>query len=161
MLRHLCSELLTVSIAFLYTKPCMKVLCLLLTVFLLSSTVTAKELCIESQKNKHCFKVELADSKEERERGLMYRVSLPKDAGMLFDFKEEGIYPFWMKNTWIYLDIIWIDKDNRIVDIAEKASPCLRMPCDSYIPDQKAVKVLEINGGLVKDYGIKRGDTVK
>src|SRR3989344_7461514 len=77
------------------------------------------EVCFQNS----CVNVEVSDSPEERARGLMYRESLGENEGMLFIFEDEEIYPFWMKNTLILLDIIWISSDLIIVDI-KKVVPC-------------------------------------
>lgn len=108
-----------------------------------------------------CFNLEIAQTPEERQKGLMFRSSLNQDAGMLFIFPEEGIYPFWMKNTLIPLDIIWINKDKKIIHIENNVPPCKEDPCPSYSPEEKALYVLEINAGLSKKYEFKEGDKVK
>jgi len=95
----------------------------------------------------HCFKVEVADSENKRKLGLMNRQSLPEDTGMLFLFEKEGIYSFWMKDTFIPLDIIWIDKNNEIVFIKKDAEPCLQSNCVALNPEGLAKYVLEINAG--------------
>lgn len=95
----------------------------------------------------NCFDLEIADSDEERQQWLMYREVLSNQSGMLFVFDNEGIYPFWMKNTKIPLDIIWIDKNNIIVDIYT-AQPCKEDPCQSYKPSWSGLYVLEINAWL-------------
>ena len=76
----------------------------------------------------------------------MYRTKLDASAGMLFVFEEEKIYPFWMKNTPLPLDIIWINADKKIVDTVA-APPCYEDPCTSFIPEAKALYVLEVNQG--------------
>ncbi len=114
------------------------------------------EVCIEQI----CFMVEIADSAEERAKGLMYREALDEGKGMLFVYPEEGIYNFWMKNTLIPLDMIWISSDRRIVHI-EEAVPCKEDPCYVYQPAKKALFVLEINGGLAEKLGIDEGDMVE
>ncbi len=108
--------------------------------------------------NGMCFKVELAATPEERTRGLMFRNSLAADAGMLFVFEQEGIYPFWMKNTKIPLDMIWIDKDKKVVFVAKNVQPCDVDQCPNIIPDGTAMYVLEINAGLAEKIGVKQGD---
>ena len=111
-------------------------------------------------KNK-CFKVEIAVTGQEREIGLMNREHLALDSGMLFVFEKEDIYNFWMKNTLISLDIIWINGDNKIIFIKENAKPCKVEKCELFGPDKKVKYVLEINGGLVKETGFKIGDVVE
>ena len=113
------------------------------------------------------FKIELAKSSSEHEKGLMDRTHLDGDAGMLFVFKKTEIQTFWMKNTLIPLDIIWID-DGKIVDIKTLQpagqSPLGGAPSDNipqYKSKAKANFVLEINAGLAEKYGFKVGDEVK
>lgn len=123
----------------------------------LSENDGAPKVCI---KNK-CFNVEIAQTQKEKEAGLMNRKYLDPDKGMLFLFKNEGIYNFWMKNTLIPLDIIWIDKNKKVVFIKENAMPCNLEDCETFYPTQKAKYVLEINGGLAEKYGLKVGDEVE
>jgi len=111
--------------------------------------------CIEE----HCFDVEIADESAEYIIGLMGRDVLAKKSGMLFEFYEYDIYKFWMKNTLIPLDIIWIANDT-IVYISYDAQPCGRGICETIDPEVEANYVLEINGGLAEEYGIKAGDFV-
>ena len=101
----------------------------------------------------NCFNVEIVDTPAEREIGLMNRESLDLDSGMLFIFESEGYYPFWMKNTLIPLDIIWIDNNNFIIDI-KTAVPCLADPCPIISPSGDALYVLEVNGGIASEKGI-------
>lgn len=108
----------------------------------------------------NCFFVELAKNKLEIEKGLMNRDKLAGNEGMLFIFPKEKVYSFWMKNTLIPLDIIWIDKNKKVVFIKENAQPCKSLICPSINPLVKAGYVLEINGGLAKKNGIKLNDTV-
>ncbi|OGZ78582.1 MAG: hypothetical protein A2358_01760 [Candidatus Staskawiczbacteria bacterium RIFOXYB1_FULL_37_44] len=109
----------------------------------------------------NCFFVELAKTNAEREKGLMYRKELNKNSGMLFVFDKEGVYPFWMQNTLISLDIIWINSNNKIVFIAENAQPCKGLICSQIKPGVKAKYVLEINAGLANNFNIKIGDLVQ
>lgn len=103
------------------------------------------------------FAVELAVTPEEHERGLMFRKELPEGRGMLFDFKTEQPVEFWMHNTYIPLDIIFIRKDGRILRIAESAEPM----SDRHIPSGGPVLgVLEVIGGTAKKLGIAAGDRV-
>lgn len=108
----------------------------------------------------NCFAVELASTQEERGRGLMGRGSLDEDRGMLFIFENEGQHPFWMKNTLISLDIIWLDQNKKIVYIAQNAQPCGQDSCTSIKPESPAKYVLEINAGSCAKLGISVGDTL-
>jgi uncharacterized membrane protein (UPF0127 family) len=103
------------------------------------------------------FKVEIADNEASREYGLMFRKSLAPDHGMLFEFDRPDLQAFWMKNTLIPLDIIYIGTDGRIVSIAADARPMDTTPLYSKGP---AVGVLEIEGGLAAKLGIRPGDPV-
>lgn len=110
----------------------------------------------------NCFGVEVAKTIAERQKGLMFREKLDENKGMLFVFEQEDIYPFWMKNTLIPLDIIWVNGQNKIVFIKENAQPCLAdAVCENIIPDVRALYALEINGGLSYKFGFQAGDTAK
>ncbi len=104
---------------------------------------------------------ELAMTAEERARGLMFRERIQPDQGMLFVFEEEGIYPFWMKNTLIPLDILWLGGDRRIVHIASDLPPCTAEPCPSYDPEVPAFYVLELKAGEARARGLKTGDRLE
>ncbi|MBM3231991.1 DUF192 domain-containing protein [Candidatus Pacearchaeota archaeon] len=108
----------------------------------------------------NCFNVEVVDNPQTREKGLMFRESLDLDNGMLFIFENEGNYSFWMKNTLIPLDMIWIDSSGRIIDIKE-ADPCKFDPCTIYSHAGYAKYVLEINKGVSKNLGIEIGQLAK
>ncbi|MFH1452251.1 MAG: DUF192 domain-containing protein [archaeon] len=90
--------------------------------------------------------VEVADSYAERQIGLMYRESLCENCGMLFIFEDEAVRSFWMKNTLIDLDIIFINSDFEVVDYVSM-KPCEGEICESYLSKKLAKYVLEINGG--------------
>lgn len=104
------------------------------------------------------FKVvaEIAATDESREHGLMFRTSLAEDAGMLFVFPYLDIQGFWMKNTLIPLDMIWLNERKEIVYFVT-ADPCKKDPCGSYQPMQKALYVLEVQGGFVKKHNLSLG----
>ena len=105
------------------------------------------------------FQVELARTDSEREKGLMYRAELPADHGMLFVFYDDAPRSFWMKNTLIPLDMIFINSRLEVVEVKANVPPCREDPCPSY-PSEPAMYVLEINGGLAEKNGIKQGDLV-
>ncbi len=113
-----------------------------------------KEVCFKE----NCFNAELAVTPKERARGLMFREELDADRGMLFIFDSEGIHPFWMKNTLIPLDIIWMDKDKEVVFIKRAAQPCRDGTCPLIHPTKKAKYVLEVNGGTAENIGLNVGD---
>lgn len=99
---------------------------------------------------------EVAATDADRERGLMFRTSLDENAGMLFVFPGLDVLSFWMKNTLIPLDLIWLNERKEIVYFVT-ADPCKKDPCGSYIPMQKAMYVLEVNGGFVKKHRLMLG----
>ena len=104
-----------------------------------------------------CFAVELAKTTSEQERGLMNRAELDKNKGMLFVFNTVGLYPFWMKDTLIPLDIIWLDSNGKVVFMAQNVQPCKTLICPNVNPLMGAKYVLEINAGLASEKGIKVG----
>ncbi|MBI2629141.1 DUF192 domain-containing protein [Candidatus Pacearchaeota archaeon] len=108
-----------------------------------------------------CFSVEVAQTAVEREKGLMFREKLDSDKGLLFIFPRAEKYGFWMKNTLIALDIIWIDENKTIVYIKENALPCKEEKCDVYYPNKKALYVLEVNGGLSEENNLSVGEIVE
>jgi len=117
----------------------------------------AREKSVCFQEN--CFFVEIANTPEQRTQGLMNRENLAENRGMLFIFDQSGIYSFWMKNTLIPLDIIWLNENKEVVFIEKNAQPC-RETCPSINPHQKARYVLEINGGLSDKINLKTGDKI-
>lgn len=102
--------------------------------------------------------VEIADDDSERSRGLMFRENLEENSGMLFVFEDEDYYGFWMKNTLIPLDMIFISNDLEIVDI-KYAVPC-DDECINYTPKEKAKYVLEVNGNFTIENNISVGNKV-
>jgi|SRR3989344_7375793 len=122
--------------------------------FTLRNDISTKEICFESSK---CLNVELAQTPQERTQGLMFRASLPSTDGMFFIFPNSDKHAFWMKNTLIPLDIIWLNSDLEIVHI-EHAQPCYQDPCPSYIPPLPALYVLETNQGFTDKNNISIGD---
>lgn len=108
-----------------------------------------------------CFFVEEKKTKTEREEGLMNREKLDKDSGMLFIFEKEEVYSFWMKNTLIPLDIIWISLEKKVVFINKNSLPCKNVDCFLINPGIKAKYVLEVNAGVSELIGLKIGDLVQ
>ncbi|MBN2250622.1 MAG: DUF192 domain-containing protein [Candidatus Altiarchaeota archaeon] len=126
---------------------------------LLAYYVTVKDTCKICLKDR-CFDAEVVKTPAERSRGLMYRESLDPGKGMLFVFEQEGIHPFWMKNTLIPLDIIWISEDKKVVYVGRNAQPCQTDPCPNIVPEAEALYVLEVNAGTADEIGLETGDTV-
>lgn len=106
----------------------------------------------------YCFDVELAQNSLEKIKGLMFQKSLEQNKGMLFIFAKEAKYSFWMKNTLIPLDIVWLNKDKKVVFISENNQPCKWYYCSSIKPTAEAKYVLEVNSGIVKKIELKVGD---
>lgn len=114
-------------------------------------------LTIETAQGPRVFNIEIARFPEEQKQGLMNRKSLPADSGMLFLFADEVQRAFWMKNTLIPLDMLFIAKDGEIHHIHHNAKPLDETRITSERP---AMAVLEINGGLSESLGITQGDKV-
>lgn len=105
--------------------------------------------------------VQVAKTFKEREVGLMYRENMADEEGMVFLFEREEPLNFWMKNTLIPLDMIYMDKDWKVVSIQKNAQPCRVDPCVLYPSGESAQYVLEMNGGLSDKLGIQRGAAVR
>ena len=101
--------------------------------------------------------LELALTTEEKTLGLMFRDTLAENAGMLFLFDADAPLAFWMKNTFIPLDLVWLDAAGRVVDVHADTQPCRADPCPSYTPIAPARAVLEVNAGFAAAHGVKRG----
>lgn len=120
-------------------------------------TFPVSELTIDSGGKRHRFNVELADTDERRTLGLMYRTTMAADAGMLFDFKADRPVSMWMRNTRLPLDMLFITRDGRVLNIAQRAVPFTEHSISS---DGPVRAVLELNGGTTERLGIKPGDRV-
>lgn len=101
--------------------------------------------------------LELALTDEQKAVGLMFRDVLPPNHGMLFVFDREDYLPFWMKNTLIPLDFIWLDASGTVVDVKASVPPCKLDPCPSYKPSRPARAVLELAAGQAAAHGVKPG----
>lgn len=105
----------------------------------------------------HRFTVEIAADDAARAEGLMFRQSMADNHGMLFDFKREQPAAFWMKNTYIALDMVFIRANGTVVNIAENTVPM----SEASVPSQAPVRfVLEVNAGITRKLGLKPGDHV-
>ncbi len=106
------------------------------------------------------IQAEIADTPRKRAQGLMYRDHLEKDHGMLFFFSEPQAWTFWMKNTKIALDLIWLDDKKRVTHIERNVPICTKSDdsCPQYRPNNAdAVYVLEITAGTIDGYKIEKG----
>jgi len=110
---------------------------------------------------KHCFEVEIAREATEQKQGLMFKEELKTDHGMLFIFPETKKHSFWMKNTLIPLDIIWLNENREVVFINKNTPPCASDPCESFKPNQKARYVLELNAGIADLINLSIGDKLE
>lgn len=123
----------------------------------LPNAVSIDVLDAKTAKKKTTFITEVANSPQEQERGLMFREYMQKLNGMLFDFKHDQPLAFWMKNTYIPLDMLFVGENNEIVHVHADAVPFSEETIPSLHP---ARYVVEINGGLAKEYGIVAGDKI-
>ena len=105
------------------------------------------------------IQAELADTPVKRARGLMFRENLAADHGMLFTFGDLQAWSFWMKNTKLALDIIWMDDKKKIVHIERNLPLCTKTDdsCPQYRPNDGAMYVLELNGGRAEALDLQRG----
>jgi len=132
---------------------------LLLILFLpLAACADDGRLVVKSSNGDHPFTVEVVDTPETRATGLMFRQTLAPDAGMLFDFKESRPVSFWMQNTLIPLDMIFIREDGMVTNVHVNAIP---MDTTSIPSDGPVMFVLEIPGGRSVELGIRAGDRVE
>src|SRR5579872_1195600 len=112
---------------------------------------------IDTKTGPHAFSVEVAADDESREKGLMYRMTMAPDAGMLFDFHTPQPVSFWMENTVIPLDMLFVRADGTIARIKENATPYSR----ENIPSGEPIEVvIELNGGRAAALGIAEGARV-
>jgi uncharacterized protein len=118
----------------------------------------ADSLTIETSTGLHAFQIEVADNDATREHGLMDRRYMPSDHGMLFEFEHNAPVAFWMKNTYIPLDMIFISPSGVVTHIATNAEPLSERVIPSGGP---SLGVLELNGGMAASIGIKVGDKVR
>lgn len=114
-------------------------------------------LTVETRSGTHVFQVEVADEPQERSKGLMFRRQMEADSGMFFDFGVDREVSMWMKNTYLPLDMLFIEADGEILSIARRTTPLSEKTISSGGPVHY---VLEINGGRAKELGIEPGDIV-
>ncbi|GAA3873406.1 DUF192 domain-containing protein [Celeribacter arenosi] len=133
-------------------------LCFLGTAAVGQSVCDPSEVIVTSGATQVRFSVEIADDASERSLGLMHRETLPRSSGMLFIYDELRPVSFWMQNTLIPLDIIFVDEKGIVVRVHENAVPLDRTQIPSGAPVRA---VLEVNGGLSAALGIQKGATLR
>jgi uncharacterized membrane protein (UPF0127 family) len=129
----------------------------------LSPAAVAQEAALEpleivTSSGTHQFSVEVMRTDEQRARGLMHRRFMAQDRGMLFDFKREEPVAMWMKNTYLSLDMVFIDKSGKVVNVAENTEPLSERIVPSSGP---VLAVLELNAGTARRIGLKAGDRLR
>ena len=133
---------------------------LLVAMYLLTQVFFTKtqSIIIQTETDAIELTVEVADTLEKRTKGLMFRDNL--EGGMLFIMKEPQQLSFWMKNTYIPLDIFYIDEHNTILQI-EQMQPCTESPCPIYTSTESALYALETNSNFAEEHNIKPGDLIQ
>lgn len=111
--------------------------------------------------NDACFHVELALTPHARSQGLMFRKFLPQNRGMLFVFGDDDYWTFWMKNTYVPLDMVWLNAEREVVHMVANAPPATEDNTPQYMPMIPARYVLEVNAGFCKKHNIKLGDQAR
>lgn len=123
-----------------------------------SAELRIEPLAVKTAKGAFRFRVEVADTDAARERGLMFRKTLGPDQGMLFDFKTPQQVAFWMKNTLIPLDMLFVAADGHIIAVARQARPLSETPIPS---GGDVLGVVELRGGRAAEIGAQPGDVVE
>ena len=130
---------------------------LLLCVLMLTACVACASDRPSVELGGRTFSVEIADTAETQALGLMFRDTMPDDEGMIFIFPNEAPRSFWMKNTRIPLDIMYFDKDLKMVSISADTPPCKVSRCPSYPSTKPAMYVFELNAGMAAELGVGPG----
>jgi uncharacterized membrane protein (UPF0127 family) len=129
------------------------VLALVLTLAAVVSPNSASCIMLDGER----VHLELAVTDQERQLGLMFRDTLAPDGGMLFIFDTDGPLEFWMKNTFIPLDFVWLSAAGEVVDVRSNVQPCRADPCPTYPSARPARAVLEVNAGFAAAHGVRPG----
>ena len=123
-----------------------------------ASALPRSELLVETASSQFRFEVEIADDVSERAEGLMFRESMADNAGMLFLYPSPQQVQFWMKNTPMSLDIVFVRADGTIARIAERATPFSE---EMILSGEEVTAVLEVKGGMMQQLGVRVGDRLK
>ncbi|WP_303673084.1 DUF192 domain-containing protein [Vampirovibrio chlorellavorus] len=149
------------------TKPLIGLLAVLIGVPWVSNTIWAQDAMPQTglpltqvKMGGRQYLLEVASTPQQAQTGLMYRTSLPVNGGMLFRFQETRPVAFWMKNTLIPLDMVFIQA-GRVVHIAHQAQPCQQEPCPIYSSQKPVDMVIELPGGTARKHHIQAGATVR
>ena len=140
-------------------KKTLEIFLIFSLIFLVSCTKNFNEISINNGEKIIKINAEIADDNEKRAKGLMFREELNENWGMFFVFEKENYQTFWMKNTLIPLDMIFVGENFEIVDI-KNAVPCKYEPCSLYKSSKPAKYVLEVNGNFTMRSRIKTGDKI-
>lgn len=132
----------------------------LITLVLLLTACSGPSVTFHTADGDVSVDVEVADDNQEHAKGLMGRESLDEDAGILFVFEEEAQRTFWMKDTLIPLDMIFIGADFVVDEVKSNVPPCKVEDCPTFPGQMPAKYVVEVNGGFAQENGIKKGVTV-
>ena len=119
--------------------------------------VDRAQLTVETESGRHTYSVEVARTPAQQARGLMFRDSMPADGGMLFIFEPERVVSMWMKNTFLSLDMLFVDSAGRILHIAERTEPMSRARITA---GQPVRAVVELNAGTARAIGARPGDRI-
>lgn len=142
-----------------FNQKMRKILAIFLLIFFAGCAKNFNEISIDNGRKIIKVNVEIADDYDERMRGLMYRTKLDENSGMLFVFDEEDYQTFWMKNTLIPLDMVFIGENFNVVDIRH-AIPCKQDPCALYRSSKPAKYVLEVNGDFTTNSNVEIGNKI-
>jgi len=146
-------------------KKTKKILILIPIILLLIILTTV--LILQKNEQQNLYKLILQDqtiflkpaiTPQQKSQGLMFITNLPKNQGMIFIYSNEQPHSFWMKNTLVPLDIIFLNKNFQVIDIKQNVPPCKQDPCSTYQAKKPAQYVIEINAGLSQELAIKEGD---
>jgi uncharacterized protein len=149
-----------------YLAPLIIIIALLFILFISYKTIIKEEtnypkITQMQFENNAVLDIEVADEESEKKQGLMYRKSLDYNKGMIFIYEQENILNFWMKNTLIPLDIIFLDSNKSIISITKNMNPCKEDPCKIYSSKMPARYAIETNSGYVENNNIQTNQKVK
>ncbi|HSU72882.1 MAG TPA: DUF192 domain-containing protein [Candidatus Binatia bacterium] len=142
------------------TTPTTRMFLGLLTLLLFLTACTSPHVTFHTSHGDVVAVVEVADDAEERAKGLMYRQTLAPSDGMLFIFEDEAPRTFWMKNTKLPLDMIFVDSNLTVDEVKSNVPPCKSDSCPVYPSKQPAQYVIEVGAGYAEKKGIEPGTRI-